>query len=74
MFQNGVGDIFLFDPALLNVDWESRKANFNNNISPTSPGESLKLRPLSIADYDRGKLIVVGLFFISNIAGRLNGM
>ncbi len=54
--QNGVDEAPLFDPALLGkIDWESHKAQFKGGISPTNPGESLCMRPLCIADYDKGK-------------------
>ena len=56
LFQNGLDEMPLFEPALLReLDWESRKATFKNDISNTNPGESLIIRPLCSADYDRGK-------------------
>ena len=48
-------DIYLFDPDILkNVDISKRKSNLSLEISPSSPGEGLVLRPLSIFDFDKG--------------------
>ena len=48
-------DIYLFDPDILkNVDISKRKSNLSPEITPSSPGEGLVLRPLSILDFDKG--------------------
>ena len=46
----------LYNPALLkDVDFSEAKASYKPQISPTNPGEGLIMRPLCLADYDRGK-------------------
>lgn len=46
----------LFDPALLqDLDWSSNTISFSPPISPSSPGDGLVLRPLRIADFNRGE-------------------
>ena len=48
-------DEYLFDLEILSkVDITKRKSNLPPEITPLSPGEGLKLRPLSIQDYDKG--------------------
>ncbi|CAL9701931.1 unnamed protein product [Knipowitschia caucasica] len=45
----------LFDPALLQeLDWSNNGISFSPFISPSKPGEGLILRPLCIADFNRG--------------------
>lgn len=45
----------LFEPSLLReLDWSSNTASFSPPISPCSPGEGLVLRPLCMADFNRG--------------------
>ncbi|KAK7913664.1 hypothetical protein WMY93_013875 [Mugilogobius chulae] len=45
----------LFDPVLLQeLDWSSNTISFSPAISPSNPGEGLKLRPLCTADFSRG--------------------
>ena len=49
----------LFDPSLLTkLNWNNKKASYKCDVSPTSPGKDLELRPLSYHDYDKG------IFFI----------
>ncbi len=61
-FQNHVDedrDTYLFDVNLIEqVDWESRKAQFKNGISPAMPGEALTMRPLCIKDFEKGKILI----------------
>ncbi|XP_044046492.1 glucosamine 6-phosphate N-acetyltransferase isoform X1 [Siniperca chuatsi] len=46
----------LFEPSLLQeLDWSSNTASFSPAISPSSPGEGLVLRPLCMADFNRGE-------------------
>ena len=46
----------MFDPKLLQeIDFENKcKVTFDPAISPSDPGDSLVMRPLCLADYDRG--------------------
>uniref|UniRef100_A0A3B4GNS5 Glucosamine 6-phosphate N-acetyltransferase n=2 Tax=Pundamilia nyererei TaxID=303518 RepID=A0A3B4GNS5_9CICH len=45
----------LFEPSLLReLDWSSNTASFSPPISPCNPGEGLVLRPLCMADFNRG--------------------
>ncbi|XP_072236407.1 glucosamine 6-phosphate N-acetyltransferase [Leuresthes tenuis] len=45
----------LFEPSLLQeLDWSSNIVSFSPPISPSRPGEGLVLRPLCMADYNRG--------------------
>ncbi|XP_019935593.1 glucosamine 6-phosphate N-acetyltransferase [Paralichthys olivaceus] len=45
----------LFEPSLLQeLDWSSSTVSFSPPISPASPGEGLVLRPLCMADFNRG--------------------
>lgn len=47
----------LFEPSLLQeLDWSSNTVPFSPHISPSSPGEGLVLRPLHMADFNRGEL------------------
>lgn len=46
----------LFEPSLLqDLDWSSSTVSFSPPISPSSPGEGLVLRPLCMADFNRGE-------------------
>lgn len=46
----------LFDPSLLQeLDWSSNTVSFSPPISVSSPGEGLVLRPLCMADFNRGE-------------------
>ncbi|KAM4661871.1 glucosamine 6-phosphate N-acetyltransferase [Discoglossus pictus] len=54
-------DTLLFDPRLLEeLDWSQNTASFCPAISPLHPGEGLILRPLCIADLNRGFFKVLG--------------
>ena len=55
-FQNGVEEVYLFDPQLLEeLEFDDQKcAAYKPDISPTHPGEGLTLRPLCISDFDKG--------------------
>lgn len=55
-FQNGVEEVYLFDPQLLEeLEFDDQKcAAYKPDISPTHPGEGLSLRPLCISDFDKG--------------------
>ncbi|XP_024911334.1 glucosamine 6-phosphate N-acetyltransferase isoform X2 [Cynoglossus semilaevis] len=45
----------LFEPSLLQeLDWSGNTASFSPPVSPSSPGEGLVLRPLCMADFNRG--------------------
>ncbi|XP_060923935.1 glucosamine 6-phosphate N-acetyltransferase isoform X2 [Limanda limanda] len=45
----------LFEPSLLEeLDWSCNTVSFSPPISPSSPGEGLVLRPLCVADFNRG--------------------
>lgn len=47
---------FLYDKTLLKaLDFRAIKHIFNPLISATDPGDNLVVRPLSTADYDKGK-------------------
>lgn len=54
--QNGVEEVFLFDPQLLeDLPFEDQKcATYKPEISPTRPGDGLTLRPLCVSDFDKG--------------------
>jgi len=57
---NGTEDLPIYDSHLLEkIQWESSKDKFDPQISPSSPGESLFMRPLSSGDYDRGFMQVL---------------
>lgn len=46
----------LFEPSLLQeLDWSGNTASFSPPISVSSPGEGLLLRPLCLADFNRGE-------------------
>lgn len=46
----------LFEPSLLQeLDWSSNPLSFSPPISPSSPGQDLVLRPLCLADFNRGE-------------------
>lgn len=46
----------LFEPSLLQeLDWSGNTASFSPPVSPSSPGEGLVLRPLCMADFNRGE-------------------
>lgn len=46
----------LFEASLLqDLDWSSSTVSFSPPISPSSPGEGLVLRPLCMADFNRGE-------------------
>lgn len=46
----------LFEPSLLQeLDWSGNTASFSPPISVSSPGEGLVLRPLRMADFNRGE-------------------
>ena len=46
----------LFEPSLLKeLDWSCNTVSFSPPISPCSPGEGLVLRPLCMADFNRGE-------------------
>ena len=50
-------DISLYDPSLISdLDLSTSPATFSPALSIASPGDSLLVRPLNIADYDRGFL------------------
>ncbi|KAG7275064.1 hypothetical protein CRUP_004830 [Coryphaenoides rupestris] len=45
----------LFEPSLLyELDWATSSGSFSPPISPSSPGQDLVLRPLCLADFNRG--------------------
>lgn len=49
-------DTPLFEPSLLQeLDWSSNTVSFSPPISVSSPGEGLVLRPLCMADFNRGE-------------------
>nr|XP_022329013.1 glucosamine 6-phosphate N-acetyltransferase-like [Crassostrea virginica] len=58
MSTNGVEEVYLFDPQLLEeLEFDDQKcAAYKPDISPTHPGEGLTLRPLCISDFDKGYL------------------
>lgn len=46
----------LFEPSLLQeLDWSSNTVSFSPPISVSNPGEGLVLRPLCMADFNRGQ-------------------
>lgn len=46
----------LFEPSLLQeLDWSGNTVAFSPPISVSSPGEGLVLRPLCMADFNRGE-------------------
>lgn len=46
----------LFEPSLLQeLDWSSNTVSFSPPINPSSPGEGLVVRPLCMADFNRGE-------------------
>lgn len=48
-------EIFMFDSSLVqNLDF-SNLTCFNPPISPSQPGQGLRVRPLSTADFERGR-------------------
>ena len=51
-------EVFLYDPDVISkVDLTKSKCNFNPPVfSATDPGPGIRLRPLSIKDYDRGNI------------------
>nr|XP_028579053.1 glucosamine 6-phosphate N-acetyltransferase isoform X1 [Podarcis muralis] len=51
----------LYDPCLLQeLDWSQNTVTFSPAISPVEPGSGLVLRPLCIADINKGFLKVLG--------------
>ncbi|XP_033019190.1 glucosamine 6-phosphate N-acetyltransferase isoform X1 [Lacerta agilis] len=51
----------LYDPHLLReLDWSQNTVTFSPAISPAEPGSGLVLRPLCIADINKGFLKVLG--------------
>ena len=47
----------LFEPSLLyELDWNTSTVSFTPPISPSSPGQDLVLRPLCLADFNRGSV------------------
>jgi hypothetical protein len=52
-------DEFLFDSSLLKrLNWSEHRTSFRPGVSPSNPGEHLVMRPLSIADFSRGKILL----------------
>ncbi|XP_042193977.1 glucosamine 6-phosphate N-acetyltransferase [Callorhinchus milii] len=48
-------DTPMFDPTLLkDLDWNQNTVKFTPDVSPSSPGEGLVLRPLCTVDFNRG--------------------
>ncbi|KAK2139481.1 hypothetical protein NP493_82g03035 [Ridgeia piscesae] len=45
---------------LTRLDWSAKTASFKNGCSPSSPGDSLEMRPLRLSDYHRGFLQLLG--------------
>lgn len=60
--QNGVEEKPLYEPKILHdVDFDASKcATYSPEISHTSPGEGLLMRPLCRGDYDRGYIQLLG--------------
>jgi len=49
--------VLLYDPALLErLDPSKFKGVYKNGVSPLSPGENLRIRPLCADDYEKGYL------------------
>lgn len=79
--EKSVDDVYLFDPLLLTqIDWDSKKANFKNNVSIHNPGDDLVVRPLKISDYENGymqllsELTVIGDVDKETFTKRFNKM
>ena len=55
--QEGVEDLYLFDPKVIDqVDLTRAKCTFNPPVhSARDPAPGVQLRPLSSKDYDRGR-------------------
>lgn len=57
---------YLYDEKLLkNLNFEATKNVLNSSISVSQPGEGLIIRPLSVADFERGKIQVFLLLLFS---------
>ncbi|CAM1318951.1 GNPNAT1 (predicted) [Pycnogonum litorale] len=55
LVMNGLDDVPLFSSSLLKeIDFSRRIKNFKPEISPTNPGDNLRMRPLSSGDFHRG--------------------
>ncbi|XP_071801720.1 glucosamine 6-phosphate N-acetyltransferase-like [Asterias amurensis] len=79
--ENGLTDSVMFDINLLKeMDFGRSKVTFNPPVSPSNPGESLVMRPLSSGDFDRGfmqllsQLTSVGETTQDKFLERFNGM
>ncbi len=58
LLEEEEAESFLFDPSLVrSLDFSAQEGRFRPHITPAEPGPGLKVRPLSTADYDRGKKI-----------------
>ena len=50
----------LYDPAILEgLDFTSAESYFNPKITASNPGSGFLVRPLSVSDFDAGKLFVL---------------
>merc|ERR1712025_483203 len=59
--NKGEDERSLFPASLLHsLDLSQSRVEFKNNISVSSPGEGLRIRPLNMGDYDRGFLQLLG--------------
>ena len=63
-------DLYLFDlEVLTKVDISKRKSTLPPGITPLSPGEGLRLRPLSMQDYDKGYMdLLSGLTKVGEVS------
>ena len=64
---------YLFDPDILTkVDISESKSNLPREITPLSPGQGLRLRPLSIQDYDKGYIdLLSGLTKVGEVSKQM---
>lgn len=68
---NGVGEVYLYDPALLaSLDFSTCVSTYKNGVSPQNPGDGLVIRPLSLGDFHNGrwrcwgKLVKIGFILL----------
>ncbi|XP_022097366.1 glucosamine 6-phosphate N-acetyltransferase-like isoform X2 [Acanthaster planci] len=75
--ENGMEDILMYDKSLLTgIDFEGRsKVKFHSSASPSNPGDSLVLRPLSTGYMQLlSELTVVGEVTLDKYLARFNKM
>ena len=65
---------YLYDPKLLsNLDWPSVRPYLSNYITSTDPGEPwLLVRPLQLADFDKGYVQLLSQLTLTGNVTRAN--